>query len=76
MENKINQVLDELKTLLDGEYILDATLTKWLQDKGMTDEEINYVKGQMLGQFFSSVGGKWTYRGPNYIAPLPPNVPH
>jgi len=76
MADILQETIAELKEKLHGKFVTDESLDEYLKQKGFGADELNYVKGEMIRQGFSFMNGTVTYRGADFVAPMPPNVPH
>lgn len=76
MDDILQQTLEELKEELLGKFMTEDSLENYLRTKGFLNDELNYVKGEMLKQGFSFMKDTVTYRGDRFVATIPPNMPH
>lgn len=73
----IQVVIEQLKELLLGEYVLVEELKKWLSAQGYDSEMISAIFSEMLRTpGFSFMNDTVTYHGAGYVAKMPPNQPH
>lgn len=73
----MQQTIEELKELLLGKVVSEDDLRKHLLSKDYGKEFVDVVRAEMLRTpGFSFMNGNVTYRGADYVAPLPPNQPH
>lgn len=73
----LNGIIEQLKELLLGKYILVDELKKWLSAQGYDSELISAIISEMLRTpGFSFMNDTVTYRGADYVAKMPPNQPH
>lgn len=73
----IQQIIDDLKDILQGKVVSVDNLKNHLLYKGYSSELVDAVIAEMLRTpGFSFMNGNVTYRGAGYVAPLPPNQPH
>lgn len=73
----MEKVIEQLKKDLLGKSIKEEDLKENLKKQGFEEEDVNAIIGKMASTSgFSGMNDKWTYRGEDYVAPLPPNQPH
>lgn len=73
----VQQTVNDLKVLLLNKLVKVSDLDNYLQAMGHGQEFVDAVKAAMLNTpGFSFMNGNVTYRGANYVAPIPPNHPH
>ena len=73
----VQETVNELKVLLHNKSAKVSEFEKYLLSKGLGQEFVDTVKAAMLKTpGFSFMNGNVTYRGANYVEPLPPNQPH
>ena len=73
----VQQTVNELKDILLNKLVKVSDLDNYLQAMGHGQEFVDAVKAAMLNTpGFSFMNGNVTYRGANYVEPLPPNQPH
>ena len=73
----IQQLIEELKVQLLGKVISEEELKKYLLSKFNSKEFVDALIAEMLRTpGFSFMNGNVTYRGADYVEPLPPNQPH
>lgn len=73
----IQQIIEDLKELLQGKVVSVDDLKKYLLSKDYSKELVDAVIAEMLRTpGFSFMNSSVTYRGEGYVAPLPPNQPH
>ena len=73
----VQQTVNDLKVLLLNKLVKVSDLDNYLQAMGHGQEFVDAVKAAMLNTpGFSFMNGNVTYRGANYVEPLPPNQPH
>ena len=73
----IQQLIEELKVQLFGKVISEEELKKYLLSKFNSKEFVDALIAEMLRTpGFSFMNGNVTYRGADYVEPLPPNQPH
>ena len=73
----VQQTVNDLKVLLLNKLMKESDLDKYLLAKGLGQVFVDAVKAAMLNTpGFSFMNGNVTYRGANYVEPIPPNQPH
>ena len=73
----VQQTVNDLKVLLLNKLVKVSDLDNYLQAMGHGQEFMDAVKAAMLNTpGFSFMNGNVTYRGADYVEPLPPNQPH
>lgn len=73
----VQQTVNDLKVLLLNKLVKVSDLDNYLQAMGHGQEFVDAVKAAMLNTSgFSFMNGNVTYRGANYVEPLPTNQPH
>lgn len=73
----IQQMIEELKELLLEKVVSEEELKKYLLSKVNSKEFVDAIMAEMLRTpGFSFMNGNVTYRGADYVEPLPPNQPH
>lgn len=73
----VQQTVNELKDSLLNKLVKVSDLDKYLLAKGLGQLFVDTVKAAMIKTpGFSFMNGNVTYRGADYVAPLPPNQPH
>ena len=69
----MEQLINDIIAWMSGMPVTIDALRDFLKSKGLSEEEITYILGQLLSMGFSIINDIVTYRGMNYIAPLPPS---
>lgn len=73
----IQQLIEELKKQLLGKVFSEDELKNYLLSKVNSKEFVDATIAEMLRTpGFSFMNGNVTYRGADYVEPLPPNQPH
>ena len=73
----VQQTVNDLKVLLLNKLVKVSDLDNYLLAKGHGQEFVDAVKAAMLNTpGFSFMNGNVTYRGADYVEPLPPNQTH
>lgn len=73
----VQQTVDDLKVLLLNKLVKESALDNYLLAMGHGQEFVDAVKAAMLNTpGFSFMNGNVTYRGADYVEPLPPNQTH
>ena len=73
----VQQTVNELKDSLLNKLVKVSDLDNYLLAKGHGQVFVDAVKAAMLNTpGFSFMNGNVTYRGADYVAPIPPNQPH
>ena len=73
----VQQTVNELKDSLLNKLVKVSDLDNYLLAKGYGQVFVDAVKAAMLNTpGFSFMNGNVTYRGADYVAPIPPNQPH
>ncbi len=73
----VQQTVNDLKVSLLNKLVKESDLDKYLLAKGLGQLFVDTVKAAMINTpGFSFMNGNVTYRGADYVAPLPPNQPH
>lgn len=73
----VQQTVNNLKVLLFNKIVIEDDLDRYLQEKRLGQEFVDAVKAEMLNTpGFSFMNGNVTYRGDDFVAPMPPNQPH
>lgn len=69
----MEQLINDIIAWMSGMPVTIDALRDFLKSKGLSEEEITYILGQLLSMGFSIINDIVTYRGMNYRAPLPSN---
>lgn len=69
----MEQLINDIIAWMSGMPVTIDALRDFLKSKGLSEEEITYIIGQLLSMGFSIINDIVTYRGMNYRAPLPPS---
>lgn len=73
----VQQTVNDIKVLLHNNSAKESDLDNYLQAMGHGQEFVDAVKAAMLNTpGFSFMNGNVTYRGADYVEPIPPNQPH
>lgn len=68
----IEQLLEEIREWLGNRIVPEKELEKYFTDRGFFNDDISYIKREMLNSGFSFMNDKVRYRGDN-VVPMPQN---
>lgn len=69
----MEQIIKDIIAWMNGESVTEETLCEYLRSKGLSENDIDYIIGQLTDWGFSVLNHNITYRGMNYKASLPPD---